>query len=242
MQDGVVAAAQASAHRAHLLAGERVGVALVGVDDDLQRGHPGGPGGRGAHVGSGLLAGARGLPEHHLAATVGDPVQRDWGGGVVEAGLTRDRRPPTQQAQRLHHRAVGGVVAAELRRAEKGGQHLAVVMRVRRAQHHPHPGLEGALIGLGLANQLAQRLLGHHRIQRPAHQLVGMLNGGLGQPEQDPFLTANPAQVSVSSRSTRRSARVLILWTRPISRSTSASVISVRPRQHSAASSVSRTS
>lgn len=69
-----------------------------------------------------------------------------------------------------------------------------------------------------------------------------MLDGGLGQPEQDAFLAADPAQVRGQLPSPRRSNRVLILSTRPISSSTSASIISVCRRRHNAANSVSRTS
>jgi hypothetical protein len=70
-RDAVVAAGQRSGGGAHGLAVEPVGVALVGVDDDLQGGDPGGPGGRGADRGAGLLAHPGCLPEHGVAASGG---------------------------------------------------------------------------------------------------------------------------------------------------------------------------
>jgi hypothetical protein len=65
--DRVVPARQATAHGVYLLAGEGAGVALVGVDHDLQH-LTAGPGGRQRHVRPRLIGGAGGLPEDHLPA------------------------------------------------------------------------------------------------------------------------------------------------------------------------------
>ena len=46
-----------------------------------------------------------------------------------------------------------------------------------------------------LANQLSQRRRRDDRIQRVADGVVGMIEGGLGQPEQQVLLTANAVQV-----------------------------------------------
>ena len=53
--------------RLNLLAGEAVGVPLVRVDDDADVGYACGSGRGNRDVRSGLLAGARRLPEHHVA-------------------------------------------------------------------------------------------------------------------------------------------------------------------------------
>jgi hypothetical protein len=103
--DAVVTGRQRPGHGAHLLAGEPVGVALMGVDHDLQLGDTRRPGGGCAHLGPGLAAGARRLPEHRLAAprprvddlraVLPSPVQHQI-----------DRRaPPAARAHRraLHH-------------------------------------------------------------------------------------------------------------------------------------------
>jgi hypothetical protein len=57
--NAVVAGRQRQGHGAHPFTGEAVGVALVGVDEDLQLGDIRGPGGGRAHLGPGLFAGAR---------------------------------------------------------------------------------------------------------------------------------------------------------------------------------------
>ncbi len=65
--DGVVPARQTAPHGAHLLPGEGVRVALVGVDHDLELVDARRARRRQPHVRTGLLAGPRRLPEHHLA-------------------------------------------------------------------------------------------------------------------------------------------------------------------------------
>ena len=53
----------------------------------------------------------------------------------------------------------------------------------------------GAVVGLSLAHQVAQRLLANHRPDRPADRVVGMLDRRLGEREQDPALAANVLQI-----------------------------------------------
>lgn len=127
-------------------------------------------------------------PGHHT-------VDRDGIGVGEEPGLAVHAGVAGQQRQRSHHRPVGGVVAAELQRGEQRRQHPAVVVGVRAAQHRADPGLEGVLVGPGLAYQLAQRLLPDHREQRRPDRVVRVRDGGLRESEQDRFLAAHPAQV-----------------------------------------------
>ena len=115
-------------------------------------------------------------------------------GGVVADG-SRSLRVAPEQVQCLHDWLVGRVVGAELERAQQPGHHPAVVAGVRRAQRLADPGLEHALVGLGLLDQVAQRGLAHHRVERPADRLVGVLDGRLGHAEQDALLAPDPAQV-----------------------------------------------
>jgi hypothetical protein len=117
------------------------------------------------------------------------------GAGGVEANLALGGGVAGQQVQRDHDRAVGGVVTPELQHRQQRRQHPPIVIRVRRAQHGTHPSLEHLFVGLGLAHQLPQRLLANHRIQRFAHDLVRVLDGGLGQPEQNALLAAHPPQI-----------------------------------------------
>lgn len=102
--------------------------------------------------------------------------------GVVEADLAVDARVSLQQLHRHHHRPVGGVVAPEIQRRQQRWQHPPIVVRVRAAQHGAHPRLEHLIVGLRLFRQLSQRLL--HRIQGLTHDVVGMVHGCFGQPEQ----------------------------------------------------------
>jgi len=133
---------------------------------------------------------------HRLAPGAGhDAVDRDGVGVGEEPGLAVHAGVAGQQRERRHHRAVGGVVAAKLQRSEQRRQHPSVVVGVRAAQHGADSGLEGVLVGLGLAHQLAQGLPPDHREQRRADGVVGMVDGGLGEAEQDRFLAADPAQV-----------------------------------------------
>ncbi|CFE49854.1 Uncharacterised protein [Mycobacterium tuberculosis] len=64
----VVAAGQGFPRRLRGFVGKGVGVAFVGVDDDVQLGDAGGAGGGGAHARPRLFARFGALPEHHLAA------------------------------------------------------------------------------------------------------------------------------------------------------------------------------
>ena len=73
--EAVVAARQRPPHGADLLGDKPVGVLLVRVDQDLQPLDAVGARGRGTHVRTGLLAGARRLPEHRVAAPRGGEHQ-----------------------------------------------------------------------------------------------------------------------------------------------------------------------
>src|SRR6476646_10057325 len=67
----IVAARQRPLNGAGLLGAKPVGVLLVRVDQDLQLLDAVGARGRGTHVWTRLLAGARRLPEHRVAAPRG---------------------------------------------------------------------------------------------------------------------------------------------------------------------------
>jgi len=66
--DAVIATGQRPRHGRHGLTGEAVGIALAGVDDDLEPGDPAGPGRRQRHVRTGLLARPGRLPEDNVPA------------------------------------------------------------------------------------------------------------------------------------------------------------------------------
>ncbi len=134
--------------------------------------------------------------DHRLKPRLGHhAVDRDGVLLGVEADLAVHAGVADQQLQRLHHRPVGGVVAAELQRRQQRRQHPPIVIRVRRAQHSAHTSLEHLLVGLGLTHQIPQRLLPDHRKQRLTNDVVGMVDRGLGQLEQDALLASHPPQV-----------------------------------------------
>lgn len=66
---------------------------------------------------------------------------------------------------------------------------------VRGAQHGANPRAKRRLVGLGLAHELAQRALANHGVQGAAHGLVGVLNGRVGEREENPFLAAHPLEI-----------------------------------------------
>lgn len=128
------------------------------------------------------------LPGHH-------PVERDpLPGGVVPLP-TWPLRVAAEQLQGVHHRPVDGVVAAELERPEQLGEHLAVVVRVRGAQHGPNSLAERALAGPAFPSQVPQRLLGDHGVDHGPHGVVGMLHRRCCHGEEDALLAPHAAQV-----------------------------------------------
>jgi hypothetical protein len=176
----VVAARQGRPRGLDVRRGEGPRVALAGVDEDAQRlgvggGAPARTGGRRAHVGAGLLAGARGLPEDGLAAAgPGEDDLRPLLAGPV--GDDVDGRPAARARDERDHvdevRAVGPVVQRHRVAVDGGGPRPAVPGPVHQplTQRHPdqvrqaavgvrvagheelhenHPGPAGALPGQG---------------------------------------------------------------------------------------------
>jgi hypothetical protein len=62
-------------------------------------------------------------------------------------------------------------------------------------QHRPYARLEGPVVGLGLAHEVAQGLLTDDRVDRRADGFLGLADGGLGDREQQPLLATHAAQV-----------------------------------------------
>jgi hypothetical protein len=139
----------------------------------------------------------------HPRALVDDrlaPVGLDHAGDRHPVGRVVEVDPLTvrvasEQYECLHQRPVGGVVAAKPKRPEHGREHPAVVAPVGGAKHLAHPRPESLIVGLRLADQLAQRLLADHRPDRPTHRVIGMIHSGLREREQDPALAAHVFEV-----------------------------------------------
>jgi hypothetical protein len=104
-------------------------------------------------------------------------------------------RVAAQQLKRLHQRPVRGVVAPELERLKYGWEHPAVVVAVGGAQHLAHLRLERPIVRLRLTHQLPQRLLPNDRKDRAADRVVGMLDRGASEREQDPALAAHRFEI-----------------------------------------------
>jgi hypothetical protein len=158
--------------------------------------------------------------------------------GVVEAGLAVDVGVLLQQLHRVHHRPVGSVVTSEAQCVQQRRQHLPVVRAVGGVQSGADLGFEHLLVRLRLGHQLTQRLLTHHREQGPADDLVGLVDGGRRQLEEDALLAADLLQLGRQLLLHPLLGTSVILWTR----ATRASLISACLDQHSDASSVIRTS
>ena len=69
------------------------------------------------------------------------------------------------------------------------------MVAVGGAQHLADPRPERSIVGLGLADQLLQRLLTDDREDRAADGVVGMLDRGAGEREQDPALAAHRFEI-----------------------------------------------
>ena len=124
-----------------------------------------------------------------------DTIKRDRVRGFVIAGLAARRRVPFQQLDRIEHRPISGVVRPERKRAEQRGEHASVVRGVRGSQHRPHSLVEDSFLRPRLTNQVTQRSFIDDGVHNVTDGAVGMLDRDLGDPEQDLFLPANPAEI-----------------------------------------------
>ena len=104
-------------------------------------------------------------------------------------------RVAAQQLKRVHQRPIHGVVAPELQRLEHRREHPAVVVAVGGAQHFAYLRPERPIVRLRLTHEVSQRLLPDDREDRPADRVVGMLDRGIGEREQNPALTAHRLQI-----------------------------------------------
>ena len=97
------------------------------------------------------------------------------------------------QLERVKHRQVGGVVAAEFQHVQKLDQTTPVVVHVRCLQRRAHGAVVLGALRAVLAQQLLQRLLAtrHSRIHHPANNVVGTVDGGLGDREQNVLFAAH---------------------------------------------------
>ncbi len=77
------------------------------------------------------------------------------------------------------------------------------MVAVGGAQHFADLRPERPIVGLCLAYQLPQRLLSDDREDRAANGVVGVLDRGAGEREQDPALAAHAFRSATSSCSTR---------------------------------------
>ena len=127
------------------------------------------------------------IRSHH--AIEGDAVGRVVEHDAFTVGVA------AQQFERFHQRPVRGVVAAELERLKHGWEHPAVVVAVGGAQHLAHLRPERLIVRLRLAHQLPQRLLADDREDRAADRVVGMLDRGAGEREQNPALPAHRFEI-----------------------------------------------
>jgi hypothetical protein len=109
--------------------------------------------------------------------------------------LTRSIRVAREQLERVDHGPVGGVVAAELQRRDQLRQPTPVVIGVRGAQHRPDALVKRVLGRFRFVDQITQGALGNDWEQRAADRLVRMLDGGLGEREQDALLAAHALEV-----------------------------------------------
>ncbi len=180
------------------------GQVFVGVAPLVGAGHPD------------LLAAqpvAEGCEDAHLVdgahdpspATVVGPVQRlsprfahnpvdwhmltDWVVPLGPPGVTAD------QGDGVDDGPMGGVGRLEGEHIEEFDQPAPVVVGVAGLQG----GLHGAPVGgprrLVLADQVVEGLLADDRVQGVTHNLVGMVDSGLGQPEQDVLLAPDPSEL-----------------------------------------------
>jgi hypothetical protein len=107
----------------------------------------------------------------------------------------RDVLVALQQLDRVHHRAVGGVVGAELQCSQQIRQQTAVVMGVGTAQHGADLAVEHRPLGLGLPGQLPQRRFPDQRVDHLPDRLVRVRDRRLRDPVQDPRLACHPLQI-----------------------------------------------
>jgi hypothetical protein len=95
--------------------------------------------------------------------------------------------------------------------------------------HRADPGLEGLLVGLRLAHQSSRRVFypttGNNAVRTASS---GCATAASASRNRIASLARTRRRSSVSSRSTRRSARALIRWISPINSSTSASETGAR--------------
>lgn len=124
------------------------------------------------------------------------PGQGDLVGVGEEPDFAVHVAVAAQQVQGVDDRAVGGVARAELQGVQQQRQHPAVVRRVGQPQPVAHPLAVLRVVGLRLADQVLQRRLTDHRVERVAHRVVRVVQGRPGHPEQDPLLAADPLEVS----------------------------------------------
>ena len=143
----------------------------------------------------------------HPAVVVGDavqprlrhhPVDRHLLPGRVELLVAVGARVAGEQADGVHDRPVGAVVAAELQRGQQRGEHPPVVVRVGAAQLVADPLGHRPLGRLQLPGQRAQRLhpARHHRVHRLPHRVVGVLEGGVDHPGEDAALARHVRQLA----------------------------------------------
>jgi len=171
------------------------------------------------------------------------PVDRDLFARVVVLGPSVAVGVATQQFQRVYHRPVGRVVAPEIERGQQLGQHSPVVTGVGTGRHRADSASEGTSVGF-----LSPHGQGRATSTRRPPGTAPPTRCHPGDPA--PPRRARTARRPCFGRGAdHRAVRVrpgvrhgaFILWIRPISRSTSASVISLCRVQHSAASKVRRT-
>jgi hypothetical protein len=132
-----------------------------------------------------------------------DPVDRDLLAGRVELLVAVGARVAGEQADGVHDRAAGAVVAAELRGGQQRGEHPPVVVRVGAAQLVADPLGHRPLGCLQLLGQRGQRLhpAGHRRVDGVPHRVVGVLEGGVDHLGVDAALArhVSPGRRSVPS-------------------------------------------
>jgi len=111
-------------------------------------------------------------------------------GQVPRLGVAADER------QRVDHRSMRGVVAAELEDLQQGDQAAAVVTGVGGPQRGLHRAPVQRPLRLVLVHQLAQRLLaaGHRREDHLADRVVGLRESGFGDREQNVLLARHPPE------------------------------------------------
>ncbi len=90
---------------------------------------------------------------------------------------------------------VGRLEVEHVEHVEQLEQPAPVVVGVAGLERCLHGAPVGRPRHLVLAHQGVEGVLADHRVQGLAHNFVGMVDGGLGQPEEDALLAPDPLEL-----------------------------------------------